>query len=225
MQTLTFPCPVCGRRMGVGLDLAGRPVRCPHCRQVVVAPAPTGPSDRPAPSVADDRPPPSEPDFLAPNFLPPRREGAESIFGEPGDEDESVFASARPPRPSLPGESGDAAGPDERTEVMSAEVPAAPPSRPAPSVSTEPDIRASAFVPPSPKPADAPDPWAKLDDAPPAPAVVPVAPPDPPAVRRLKWAVAGLAAYAAVATGVAVWGWVRAADAKAPPASPPRQTR
>ena len=38
MQPLTFPCAACGRLMGVGMESTGRPVRCPHCQQVVTAP-------------------------------------------------------------------------------------------------------------------------------------------------------------------------------------------
>lgn len=38
-QTLTFPCSHCNRRMAVKSELAGRSVRCPHCKQVLTAPA------------------------------------------------------------------------------------------------------------------------------------------------------------------------------------------
>jgi hypothetical protein len=39
MQTLNFDCSFCDKRMAVGLNLLGRNVRCPHCKQVVQAPA------------------------------------------------------------------------------------------------------------------------------------------------------------------------------------------
>src|SRR5262245_18239423 len=54
---VTFPCPFCGRRMGVPAELLGRQVRCPHCKQVVLAPVSPGPSAAPAPqSVAPPQP-------------------------------------------------------------------------------------------------------------------------------------------------------------------------
>ena len=40
--THTFPCPFCGRRMGVRAEMLGRKVRCPHCSQIVLAPGPAG---------------------------------------------------------------------------------------------------------------------------------------------------------------------------------------
>src|SRR5947209_7491787 len=43
MQTVNFNCPFCGKLMAVGLNLLGRNVRCPHCKQVVQAPANAGP--------------------------------------------------------------------------------------------------------------------------------------------------------------------------------------
>jgi hypothetical protein len=61
-QTLTFPCPFCGRRMGVGIELLGRHVRCPHCKQVVLAPSTAGTS--PAPPAAPPPTPASVPSPL-----------------------------------------------------------------------------------------------------------------------------------------------------------------
>lgn len=45
MQTVNFTCGHCGNLMGVSADFLGRQVRCPHCQQVVVAPAPQGAAD------------------------------------------------------------------------------------------------------------------------------------------------------------------------------------
>lgn len=87
-QPLTFPCPRCGRRMGVGLELAGRRVRCPLCREVVTAPAA---SAGPAPQPTSNRGP----------------EGVESIFADPADSEDSVIGGApvhkKPVLPSDPG--------------------------------------------------------------------------------------------------------------------------
>lgn len=42
MQTLTFRCTHCQKRMAVQAELAGRSVRCPHCKQVLTAPLSSG---------------------------------------------------------------------------------------------------------------------------------------------------------------------------------------
>jgi DNA-directed RNA polymerase subunit RPC12/RpoP len=39
MQTVNFKCGHCGNLMGVSAEYLGQQVRCPHCQQVVVAPA------------------------------------------------------------------------------------------------------------------------------------------------------------------------------------------
>jgi hypothetical protein len=95
MQTVNFHCPHCGNLMAVGTNLLGRNVRCPHCRQVVRAPAASG--EAPAPPVPTP-PPPRQPGV--PSFNVPRpTEAHESIFGERHDED--VFGS-EPPKPRMP---------------------------------------------------------------------------------------------------------------------------
>jgi hypothetical protein len=81
MKPLTFPCPKCEKRLGVGLDLAGKSVRCPHCREVVVAPTA---ATAPAPDLLSQAAP---------------RESAESIFADPEESDDGLFAA--PPRPVL----------------------------------------------------------------------------------------------------------------------------
>ncbi len=111
MQPLTFPCPKCARRMGVGLDLMGKSVRCPHCRQVVVAPSnmpsrpatqPAAPPDAPRPATPPDAQGLSEDaDRPMPTFAPAPREGAESIFGEEGPAEDSVFEAPARQKPTL----------------------------------------------------------------------------------------------------------------------------
>gem|GEM_PF-2473456 len=115
MQTLTFPCSHCTRRMGVGMELMGRQVRCPHCREVVFAPSATTPSRlTPHPEIAPDVVPPNSNwnetgvglgnpnrsddahDFSHLTQQP--QESEESIFAEPGEEDDSVFASPKSSR-------------------------------------------------------------------------------------------------------------------------------
>lgn len=75
MNPLTFPCPRCAKRLGVGLELAGKSVRCPHCREVVVAP---GVATAPQPDLLTTSGP---------------RESSESIFADPEESDDSLFAA------------------------------------------------------------------------------------------------------------------------------------
>jgi hypothetical protein len=102
MQPLTFACPQCSRRMGVGLEWMGKSVRCPHCRNVVVAPTAT-PSKSAFASPLADPPPAAEPSDAVeaplPRFAPPPREGAESIFGEEAASDDSVFEAPAARKP------------------------------------------------------------------------------------------------------------------------------
>src|SRR5438034_7955255 len=93
MSTHTFPCPFCGRRMGVGTELLGKAVRCPHCKQTVHAPTAGGtaanvsPPPPPAPALVAPPEPP------APVFKRPPRETAESILSEPDESEDEVFRS------------------------------------------------------------------------------------------------------------------------------------
>lgn len=95
--TVNFHCPHCGNLMAVGTNLLGRNVRCPHCKQVVRAPAAAG--EAPAlPGPAPQAPPltPAPP----PQFtVPTPGEHHESIFGERHDED--LFGS-EPLKPRMP---------------------------------------------------------------------------------------------------------------------------
>src|SRR5438132_8190493 len=80
MPVIKFPCPLCQKLMAVGPELAVRKVRCPHCQQVLVAPA-AAPAGGPV-DAADPF-----------HFVKPRDE-EDSIFGEPVDED--VFGTPKP---------------------------------------------------------------------------------------------------------------------------------
>jgi hypothetical protein len=126
MQTVNFNCPHCGNLMAVGTNLLGRNVRCPHCKQVVRAPAAPGE----APSVqlpAPMAPPltPGPPPFKVSTTV----EHHESIFGERHDED--VFGSV-PLKPTLP------------PAPAPAPASVAPPPPPAP-------LQETAFAPPPPE--------------------------------------------------------------------------
>lgn len=97
MQTVNFHCPHCGNLMAVGMNLLGRNVRCPHCKQVVRAPAAAG--EPPAVSGPVPQAPPLTP-APPPQFnVPTPTEHHESIFGERHDED--LFGS-EPLKPTMP---------------------------------------------------------------------------------------------------------------------------
>jgi hypothetical protein len=107
MQTVNFQCGNCGNLMAVGMEFLGQQVRCPHCQQVVVAPAQAGPEPTPA-STGNPFVGPASGQF-EPTFTPPRE--PESIFGPSESEDLFGGATAAPriempshpvaPQPSL----------------------------------------------------------------------------------------------------------------------------
>lgn len=70
--TLTFPCMLCRKLMAIPTEMAGKAVRCPHCKEVCIAP---GHHDQPLPPPAFTKP----------------VEQPESIFSEPGANEESVI--------------------------------------------------------------------------------------------------------------------------------------
>jgi hypothetical protein len=126
MQTVNFQCGHCGKLMAVGVEFLGQQVRCPHCQQVVIAPAANvhaAPAPAPAPFPALEPPP-------AP--APP-----ENLFGslttdQPGPPDdpfrtfsvnanEDIFNTRKEPEDALFGES-DA----PRLEIPRDIVPSAP---------------------------------------------------------------------------------------------------
>jgi hypothetical protein len=84
--------------MAVSTNLLGRNVRCPHCKQVVQAPAGTRPST-PAAPIPAPAPPPPAPQLPKFNLPPKDPEHHESIFSERHDED--LFGS-EPPKPQMP---------------------------------------------------------------------------------------------------------------------------
>jgi len=119
MQTVNFHCPHCGNLMAVGTNLLGRNVRCPHCKQVVRAPAAAG--EPPGVSAPAPQAPPLTP-APPPQFkVPTPTEHHESIFGERHDED--LFGS-EPLKPTLP---TTAPPPPALQEPAAAPPPPAPP--------------------------------------------------------------------------------------------------
>ncbi len=192
MPNHTFPCPFCGKKMGVGHELLGKKVRCPHCNQILAAPkSPAAPPPQPKP---DPKTPSPEPAADLPVFQLPNPESRDSIFGESVDETDDVFDSTGAtkaqipdvpreplPAPASPKTSEAAYGPT--LEIASPF--ARPPGASLP-VSTKPTPTP---VPVTPAPigatpvssATGTNPWAGLDElpAPPAPAAVPTLIPVP----------------------------------------------
>jgi hypothetical protein len=97
MPNHTFPCPFCGKKMGVGHELLGKKVRCPHCNQILMAPAPSAASPPPVPA---PKPPEMPADLPVFNF--PKQEARESIFGEQEDEGDDVFSSSESTKIRIP---------------------------------------------------------------------------------------------------------------------------
>jgi DNA-directed RNA polymerase subunit RPC12/RpoP len=95
MATVNFNCDKCGKLMAVSEDHLGRRVRCPHCQQVIQAPATRVERVLPVP----DRP-------TEPAFLPPEAALSESIFEEAqdGGGDDLFGGTSGPPLVEMPPE-------------------------------------------------------------------------------------------------------------------------
>lgn len=202
MPQTTFPCPFCGKKMGVGPELLGRQVRCPHCKQVVLAPA--GPAAPPPPPVVMASPalptPPARPSPVP--GLPPGL----PVFNIPSpDEQDSIFGAAPP--------SGDAVFGYDAQTVPVMPPPLTPPPPPVVAPVLPPPVAAApppadpfagytagstyptpvsfpvpVLLPPAPPPAAPANPWAALAPPPappvypppvPVPVLVPVPVPEP----------------------------------------------
>lgn len=91
MQPVQFQCGHCGQIMGVSGEHLGRHVRCPHCQQIVVAPAQASAT------------PPLGPVEVMPQTAAPVSE-AEDIFSSTEVSDD-LFGRAEAPRIEMPPES------------------------------------------------------------------------------------------------------------------------
>ncbi len=103
MPNITFPCPFCSKKMAVGDALLGRKVRCPSCKEIVLAPAaeaaapipvpvpPAPPPVQPVPSPVSPPPARDLPEF---KFLQEKREAADSILGDPEESEDEIFGSS-----------------------------------------------------------------------------------------------------------------------------------
>jgi hypothetical protein len=124
METVNFQCGNCHNLMAVGSEYLGRQVRCPHCQQVVLAPAPTAPPPPLAPGLL---PPLSDSPFEAAAENAPANEH-ESIFGEVPSDD--LFGGEQTPVVEMPPEP--AAPPLPHLALESPAIPAPAPATDAP---------------------------------------------------------------------------------------------
>jgi hypothetical protein len=152
MATVQFQCGHCHNLMAVAQESLGQQVRCPHCQQVVLAPAPSTSSPLP--------------EQLMPTIEAPRLDEHESIFTPPETSGDDLFGGPAIPRvelptepafprmaldePTLPVEAAPPAPVDDRTETLLSPVQPAAPSvtelaPPEPAATTEADT----FAPPS----------------------------------------------------------------------------
>jgi hypothetical protein len=171
MDKVQFQCVNCGKRMAVGKEHAGARVLCPHCRQVVQAPAanaaagdtvavPGSPAVAPATPLspaAEEGPPISVPEVAE----------RESIFGASEEEhSDALFGESPAPRIELPGPA-QPPGPSPPPTNESASVTealAAPAPFPSPVAPSEPQ---GATVPEAPAAPPSSDLWKEV--VPPAP--------------------------------------------------------
>jgi hypothetical protein len=96
MRTVNFTCGHCGNLMAVTLDLLGQHVRCPHCQQVVLAPA----SPTPTVSISASPPDPAQPQ-ATPDALSSVAAHEEDIFA-PKPVHEDLFADNKPATLEIP---------------------------------------------------------------------------------------------------------------------------
>jgi hypothetical protein len=87
MATVNFQCGHCHNLMAVGQEFLGQQVRCPHCQQVVLAPAPAAP-------------PPPDPGTIE----VPQQDEHDSIFTPPESAQDDLFGAAHAPHVELPTE-------------------------------------------------------------------------------------------------------------------------
>ncbi len=118
MQTVNFQCGHCGKLMAVGVEFLGQQLRCPHCQQVVLAPAANAhaaPAPPPAPFPATEPPPapaPPENPFGSLTTDQPARpddtfrmlsvNANEDIFNTRKEPEDALFGDSESPRLEIP---------------------------------------------------------------------------------------------------------------------------
>jgi hypothetical protein len=100
MQTVNFQCGHCRNLMAVSREFLGQQVRCPHCQQVVLAPAVASP---PEPPPAPPSPPPPDLGQTETVMHVPNHQDAEDIFA-PAAPSDDLFGQSSAPRIEMPPE-------------------------------------------------------------------------------------------------------------------------
>jgi hypothetical protein len=82
MEIISFECPQCHQPMGVAAEQRGQQVQCPHCYQIVQAPAPAGASAAATPASSQAAAPSVSP-LPSPEglFPPPEGTAKDNAFG------------------------------------------------------------------------------------------------------------------------------------------------
>lgn len=227
---LTFACMVCQKRMAVPSEMAGRPVRCPHCREISIAPT-NGPS--PVDQLVFSKPP----------------EAADSILSEPDQAEDSVIAEGSGPRLSTFSGPGPSTSPTQPTaaqaqapalapfpmpEPVSVPVPGTIPNyQPAPALNgygPPPMIPLPGYGPLSPQqlyfpPPQTPDPDTQhLSTASQVEPTPRRARPSSTPMPMKEIIIGALAMYSLVITIVAIIGWSRTPSPTRPVPDPPKKT-
>jgi hypothetical protein len=140
MQTVNFQCGHCGKLMAVGVEFLGQQVRCPHCQQVVLAPAANVPAPATAPDPSPVPAPPEDPFRTLSVTTPTPADDPFRALTVPQQED--IFTTRNEPEDALFGQS-DA----PHLEIPRDSVPSSP--APAFDMPMEPFV---ASPPPAPEP-------------------------------------------------------------------------
>src|SRR5262249_43550131 len=141
MDLVSFPCGYCGQPMTVGHDRLGQEVQCPHCQQVVQAPALQSTAAAPAPvfDVSASPGPGSADEAPVITVTVPVRSEEESIFS-PAEESDDLFGEETgsklelppelaPPAPEPPRSAAPVEAPQPASS-LSREIVMAPPPQP-----------------------------------------------------------------------------------------------
>lgn len=220
MTRLAFDCDTCRHRLAVPADRAGKAVRCPKCRAVMLAPTASSP-----------------PGGAVPDLSAAARDAADadSIFSDTDGDGESLFEDVDAPRKPVFPTSAD----DTQATLRVPGVPVPPVATAAPFTPQPLTLHGTgsatlpkaipAPIPAAPTPAETTNPFRRMvdevmseareqdaaeaerDDDEPAPEARPAGEP-----AWKSWALVAVSVYALLATAAAVWGWTRTLPEKPP---------
>lgn len=212
MSAISLRCPGCKRRLAAPREASGQTLSCPNCRAAVTVTVDGN-------TIIDG----DVPDFSYLRNLPEPDD--DILTSEDPDDAESALGQSTARQPSKPTAIVPAPTPASPSPIVYTPPPAG--AKP-PSTGTNPFIQLGDAEPNSRKKTTEPssnvdkkDPPSKTRDR-----FKPSPEPAPASVARTpKWVwpvLIALAVYAAIATGVGAWGWLRPASTDPPPAKPTR---